>query len=551
MIIAHARHGRTRRDARNLAKHLMKPDAGIPPRVHSMVGLAAMGVEAALNAMRRLAPPGAAAFHHISLSPSAEWAAGDLVVAAASVVRELGGDPATHPHVIVLHHKPGAAGRGSLHAHVVVSHWLGPSQRLDDAWSHLRLERLARELEWSHHEPLTRGRHDKAVAKALRARGLPEIADALLTTECVEPVPRSVVTASARQALTRQGIDDVAARSVVTAAWSQGDTPASFRAALAEAGLLVVPGQKQGVWVVQSSGGVVIGALDRIVRQKRGDVVARMEVTDEHYNAAPRTGAFDPHPEGRQQDRDLAPPTRFAGGSGGADTVGSDPRGPNGHPGGAAEHPRQPAPHRAGDPASARRRVRDRAAATALASAISMPEIKAEVERRYLQRRLDELREVHDAAREKLALARVPLPMPDSLIQARLRADRARQASRATRDAMHAASARLDAIKAAEPRGFAVLAAWIGGRARRLRQEAAEAAEDDRRARERHEDANRLSGVFQAALEAEAERVSAKRVQAVAARRQLAEVAEHEVAVVVLAANSLRTNPLLGLVDKA
>ncbi|MFC5509039.1 hypothetical protein, partial [Bosea massiliensis] len=32
---------------------------------------------------------------------------------------------------------------------------------------------------------------------------------------------------------------------------------------------------------------------------------------------------------------------------------------------------------------------------------------------------------------------------------------------------------------------------------------------------------------------------------AVAARRQLAEVAEHEVAVVVLAANSLRTNPLL------
>ncbi|RDJ27690.1 hypothetical protein DWF00_12230 [Bosea caraganae] len=174
-----------------------------------------------------------------------------------------------------------------------------------------------------------------------------------------------------------------------------------------------------------------------------------------------------------------------------------------------------------------------------------MPEIKAEVERRYLQRRLDELRGVHDAAREKLALARVPLPMPDSLIQARLRADRARQANRATRDAMHAASARLDAIKAAEPRGFAVLAAWIGGRARRLRQEAAEAAEDARRARERHEDANRLSGVFQAASEAEAERVAIERVQAAAARRQLVEVAEHELAVAAVAAKLLRTDPSL------
>lgn len=86
---------------------------------------------------------------------------------------------------------------------------------------------------------------------------------------------------------------------------------------------------------------------------------------------------------------------------------------------------------------------------------------------------------------------------------------------------------------------------WIGGRTRRSRQEAAQAAETARLARQRQNDAEHLLTIFQAALEAETERVAIELVQAAAARRQLAEVAEHEVAVAMQAARMLRGDPLL------
>lgn len=159
MIICHVRHGRTRRDATRLARHLMKAERGSPAILHAITGLAATGLPAALHAMRRLAPSGAAAFHHVSLSPAGDWTPDALVEAAARAVGELGADPATHPHAIVLHRKPGPPGRGALHAHVVIAHWSGSGPGLRDGWCRLRLERLARELEHEAGETPTRGRH--------------------------------------------------------------------------------------------------------------------------------------------------------------------------------------------------------------------------------------------------------------------------------------------------------------------------------------------------------------------------------------------------------
>ena len=544
MIICHVRHGRTRRDADYLARHLLKAEGGTPAILHSITGLAAADVPGALHAMRRLAPAGRAAFHHVSLSPAGNWTANALADAASRVVRELGADPATHPHAIVVHRKPGPAGRGALHAHVVIAHWSGTGPGLRDGWSRLRLERLARELEFDAGETPTRGRHDRAIAKALRLRGHNAVADALDAVWAGPEPPRSPVTAAARQALQRRGIDDAAARRAVAGAWSGCDTPTSLRHALTDAGLQLERGEKPGVWIITTDAGVAIGALDRIVRRRRAEIATFME--RDHADRIATVRGVDPaRPEDRPQDRKVAPPSRPTGGTGGAAPAGPDPRSLDGHSGRAAEHPRQPASHRAGDPAAPRRLFRDRAAAAALASAISMTEIMAEVERRYLQRRLDELREVHDAACEKLALANVPLPMPGSLIGARTRADQARQASRTARNAAREANARLDAIMASKPRGFAILTAWIGGRARRLRQEAAEAAEAARRANDRHEGAERLVTVFQAALEAEADRAAGERVLAAASRRQLAEIAQHEVAVAIEAARMLRADPLL------
>lgn len=543
MILNHARHGRTRRDAVHLARHLMKADTGGPPVLHAIVGLAALDLDGALHAMRRLAPRGAAAFHHVAISPAMEWNADALGAAAADVVRELGGDPLTHPHAVVLHRKARPSGRGPLHAHVVVSHWAGSGPGLDDAWSRMKLERLARELEWHHGEGLTRGRHDRALAKALRAKGRAEIADALEKAERGTPLPRSVVTAPSRQALARQGVDDVGARLVVGQAWARCDTPASLRATLAQADLQLLRGEKPGVWVVGTSAGIVVGALDRIVRQRRAQVAARMEGYDDSRIGTVRT---DPAgAENRCEDRTSSEAPGASGREGRPEPDRDDPGMPRRDIGGTARHPGQPGQDRGGNRPSAGRRIRDRAAVKALGAAISVPDVKAEAARRYLKRRLEELRQFHDDARAKLETARAPLVPPDSFAQAQLHADRAQRASKATLEAMRSAEARHDAILAGMPRGVSAWAAWISGRARRHAHEAAEAAQDATRARRRHEAADRLAAVFRASAGVEDERMAAWRVEAVAVRRQLADVAEHEMATALLAARMLKRDPTL------
>lgn len=543
MIICHVRHGRTRRDATCLARHLMKAEPSGPAILHAITGLAATSLPAALHAMRRLAPTGAAAFHHVSLSPAGDWTADALTAAAACVVRELGADPASHPHAIVLHHKRGPPGRGALHAHVVIAHWNGSGPGLRDGWCRLRLERLARELEFEAGETPTRGRHDRAIARALRLRGHDAIADALDAAQTGQEPPRSPVTSSARQALQRQGIDDAAARRAVVAAWAACDTPASLRHALTEAGLRLTRGDKLGVWVVTTDTGVVIGALDRIVRRRRAEITTFME-RDHADRIAPVRGTDPTRSEDRPQDRAPVAVARPAGRARGTKPDRGHPGMPDRDAGRAKDHAGDPAPHRARDPSKARRRVRDRAAATALA-AISIPDIRQEAERRFLQRKLDELRVIYDAAQAKLSLASEPLPTPDSLIQARRRTERAGQANRAAREAMHAAAARLDAVNAAQPKGFRAVMAWITGETRRYRREAVQAALTSRRARDRHEVAEGLAVAFQAALEAETGRLAAARVRDAAIRRERAEVARHEVAVAIEAARLLRNHPTL------
>lgn len=218
---------------------------------------------------------------------------------------------------------------------------------------------------------------------------------------------------------------------------------------------------------------------------------------------------------------------------------------PDGDAGRAARSPGQPAQDRAGYLASSRRRIQDRAAATTLAAAVSITDIRTEAERRYLRRRLEELRLFLDQARRKAEEAAVPLILPEAFVQAQLRADRSRQSARATSEAMRSADAKLAAIVEGRPRGLSAMAAWLNGRARRHRQEAAEAAQAAASAKERHETADLLAAVFKAAAQAEAERAAAWRVQAAASRRQLAEVAEHEVALALEAARLLERDPAL------
>jgi hypothetical protein len=274
VIVQHVRHGRSARDARNLAAHLMRADDNEEVVTLSVRGVVAPDVGGALDAMRRLAPrQNAAAFHHISFSPGADQSDADLIADARRVLAEMGAED--HAAILIRHTKPSAAGRSATHAHLVVSHWSLEGRALDDGWLHLRLERLAREIEFDRGHCLTRGRHDRALMKALRDRGRSDVADALASLSQPDP-PRSAVTSSRRQALAREGVKEVDARAATKVAWDRSDSRAAFESALADAGLTLAAGRKTGVWIVMQ-GGVEVGALDRLLRVKRAEVQARLE----------------------------------------------------------------------------------------------------------------------------------------------------------------------------------------------------------------------------------------------------------------------------------
>ncbi|GJD43781.1 hypothetical protein AFCDBAGC_1636 [Methylobacterium cerastii] len=552
----HVRHGRTARDARNLGRHLLRRDGNASIEVVRIVGLAATDLPGALAAMRRLAPrTAAAAFHHISLAPSGTCAVADLSADADRAMREMGADPAIHPHALVVHGKTSVAGRAPCHAHLVVAHWGLEGQALDDSWLHLRLERVAREIEHDRGEPLTPGRHDRALAKALRARGRPEVAAALEAAAADGP-PRSATTPGARQRLRRAGVDDVAARAAVKAAWASVTGPAALREALAEAGLSITPGGKPGVWTVVASGGAVVGALDRIVKQKRAVVVARMEESDDRTDpvvalapAATLPGDPQPDPAHRHAYGPANGASRPLGGARGTVPPGGPARDAGGDPSDPARRGGPARPDR-GKPAAAgptpapsrRNRIREAVAAHRLARDLNPTTIREEAARRYLAVRLAELEAVYRRARQDRDTARALIPEPAAVAEAQALEARARKEAGRVRAEAEAAEARRAELAAIAPTGWRRAWWWASGRLRPHRVALAQATGAARHARgmamaHAQVVAGRVFGV-----EAEVEKAARRRPVEVQRRREAEAVAVRKMEEAAIAADLLRAD---------
>ena len=556
----HVRHGRTARDAGNLARHLLRREGNASIEVVRIVGLVATDLPGALAAMRRLTPrTAAAAFHHISLAPSGTCTVADLSADADRAMREMGADPAIHPHALVVHGKTSVAGRAPCHAHLVVAHWGLEGQSLDDSWLHLRLERVAREIEHDRGEPLTPGRHDRALAKALRARGRPEVATALEAAATDGP-PRSATTPGARQRLRRAGVDDVAARAAVTAAWADATSPAALREALAGDGLSITLGKKPGVWTVIAAGGAVVGALDRIVKQKRAIVAARMEEFDDRTNpvvapvpAATLAGDPQPDPAHRHSHGPADGASGPAGGAGGAVPPGGPAGDAGGNPGSAARGGGPARPDRGSpsvaDPTPApgrgtqARRIRDAAAAHRLARDLNPTTIREEADRRYLAARLSELEVIYRRAREDRDTARAPIPEPAAVAAAQASEARARKEAERVRAEAEATEARRAKLAAEAPTGWRRPWWWACGRLRPHQSALAQATITARHASDMATAQGRVLSGYTFGVEAEVETAARRRPAEVQRRREAEAVAIRTMQQAAIAADLLRADP--------
>ncbi|MCP1247283.1 relaxase/mobilization nuclease domain-containing protein [Acetobacter cerevisiae] len=183
----------------------------------------------------------------------------------------------------VLHDKGGNA-----HLHIVAP-GCDPvtGKRTDVSWCHLRTEKLCRKLEadFGHdHVPMKPG-HVRSVAARLRAEGRPEVADAVNLNPTVQA---AAFSEKQGQRLKRNDYSPTGIKRIVRSCWDCSDNAQALSNALAEFGFSVAPGKRKNVWLLLSEDGTELGALDRIVGEKRAMVTARMTPDKPRRSKKPR-----------------------------------------------------------------------------------------------------------------------------------------------------------------------------------------------------------------------------------------------------------------------
>jgi hypothetical protein len=286
MIITTSKHGRTKRDGRRLAKHLAKTENELALLVEVGNSLAETLPELIEICKIYQSPTSSkASLHHLSINPATELSRERLLDAVHRVRLEL--DPTgKRPFGIVVHIKKRAELGGSAeHAHLILSHVDETSKALDDSFTKIRTERVARETEYDFQkkfgipESAVLGRHFRSTVKALW-QTRPEVAVWLEQTFGPNPPkPNSAISSRARGRARAQGFNLPKAKAAVRAAWIAADNVTEFRANLENAGLNLRPGDKRAVWIVVDRRGRLVGAVNRLLKMRQSEFEQQMGVS--------------------------------------------------------------------------------------------------------------------------------------------------------------------------------------------------------------------------------------------------------------------------------
>ncbi|SDB20222.1 hypothetical protein [Belnapia rosea] len=267
MLLKASRRGRSLADARELLEHLLQGAGN--ERVAEITGEGS--VAELLDDARLMASGlGRHAVWHVSVNPAvpmtgAQWAR------ARQLVREAYGLSHATPLAVVEHVKPHRAGaRGSrprrpAHCHLVFPATDPVSGRKFDPFRHYAVnERIARQLELEFRHPLTKGRHNMAVAR-WAAEHLPELAIAMWAIGLLDGRPATQrVSDAERRARERRGTDPFAVTEVFDVALRAAATvperarPAALVRCLADAGYVLARGER--LVLVPLRGGPLVAA---------------------------------------------------------------------------------------------------------------------------------------------------------------------------------------------------------------------------------------------------------------------------------------------------
>ncbi|WP_249198389.1 hypothetical protein [Gluconobacter cerinus] len=213
---------------------------------------------------------------HIAFNPSEPMNDGQLAHFAQQICLELGADP--ERMTLVIHQKD-----GSTHGHLLLPEWQD-DHVLSSKFTWQRLEKIARLEELRLGHTLVPGRHDRAIAKALREAGNSEAADKVagLVPEDNSARPVSAYTSQARRMTERQGFDLPIARREIMAFWEKSENDLkTFRRLLAEKNWRMRPGdrmdRRRDAHVIETAEGLLIGSFTRLTKVRTKDLRLLLE----------------------------------------------------------------------------------------------------------------------------------------------------------------------------------------------------------------------------------------------------------------------------------
>ncbi|MDR6182941.1 hypothetical protein [Asaia bogorensis] len=236
---------------------------------------------------------------HIAFNPAQPMNDEALASFAARLCDELQADK--ERMTLVVHQKD-----GSTHGHLLLPEWQD-DHVLSSRFSWQRLEKCARLEEIRLGHQLVPGRHDKAIARALRQEGKTAEAErveavlqgpasgaanlptpthaspdtplspaASASKRGPQPLPRAAYTSQSRRMTERQGLDLAEAKKTIASLWAQSDNQLHrFRALLKTNGWVMRAGDRQDTrkdaHIIETSDGVLIGSFTRLTKTRMKD----------------------------------------------------------------------------------------------------------------------------------------------------------------------------------------------------------------------------------------------------------------------------------------
>ncbi|OAJ67449.1 hypothetical protein [Gluconobacter cerinus] len=207
---------------------------------------------------------------HIAFNPAVSVTDEQLASFAKRICAELSADP--DRMTLVIHQKD-----GRTHGHLLLPEWQD-DHVLSSRFSWQRLEKIARVEELRLGHSLVPGRHDHAIAKALRADGNHDAADriAALAPQDGAARPVAAYTSQARRITERQDFDLPTARREILSFWQASDNDlTAFRNLLATKNWRMRSGDRtdgrRDAHIIETRDGMLIGSFTRLTKVRMKD----------------------------------------------------------------------------------------------------------------------------------------------------------------------------------------------------------------------------------------------------------------------------------------